>query len=375
MPIPERKQRLHVSILMAACVARTFAVCVPQTAGPPSSARLKVWSYETGECLLELFRVVDLAEQRSWQTRKHKFVLVHLPRWQSWWASSGVLGEEAITFAPSEYAQREKAARDAVAFTALPFTHQEYVVSMRGAITILLHACAFNPHSQAKRLAAKQTLRAMLFAGLPTQMDALRQRVLPHEALGHCSVGADANGICAHLQDSWAALGDGDAINVDVLVSFLAHCSIQEAACPATRQALRTAVAFLTETLKSAVLEKGTGDVALLRTDDPTRVNKWRRIDEDVRGHVVRHGVVTAGSSSAYLRSLGGASAKSGSRWEEKELLCAQSAAWLTAASARCLHVAVDGRRLGAPAKEHEVYAVYEPTTNVAWWCQPVVRA
>ena len=74
----------------------------------------------------------------------------------------------------------------------------------------------------------------------------------------------------------------------------------------------------------------------------------------------------------ARLVGIGGSTA---SKWDEKEALKYQAACWKLCEQAGCsLSVALDGKRLGQPAEETEVFAAWVWPQEVAFWLPPMVQ-
>ena len=118
-------------------------------------------------------------------------------------------------------------------------------------------------------------------------------------------------------------------------------------------------------------------DCKLDKDDLLQGASKRMRIDETYKEELVQNRILEGRAKSAQQasRSEGLYSGWSGTvdRWQHRFLL--QYALTLRSKfqSQRCLTVVSDGKRLGQPREETNLYQVYAPSLSLAGWLPPVV--
>ena len=86
---------------------------------------------------------------------------------------------------------------------------------------------------------------------------------------------------------------------------------------------------------------------------------KWRRVDEDLKRASIFEMVMDSRADNGRdaLRLVGVAKVATAATWDERELLCYQAACWQACSSLRAISVSLDGKRVGQPAEETDVFA------------------
>ena len=97
---------------------------------------------------------------------------------------------------------------------------------------------------------------------------------------------------------------------------------------------------------------------------------KRRRICEDYKMAISEHMLVQHRASNVHAaaRSGGMCAASTAARWEVERNLCYRDASRKLGPSCWAVHVSIDGKRLGVPQQETEIYAAYTWPCDLACW-------
>jgi hypothetical protein len=140
--------------------------------------------------------------------------------------------------------------------------------------------------------------------------------------------------------------------------------------CDAVNAFLQDILGELCATVEGSVAKVGHSDLKRAKRADPSAA-KRRRTDED-------HKRLTLATSAARRTSaasvvLADESAKPGAArcWAEAELCRLQSAGWAHFRDTACLTIVVDGKKLGNPSEETEVFLAVDGGTHKGMWLPP----
>ena len=293
-------------------------------------------------------------------------------------ASACSFDAEAIVL-PSRKSVQARKRMQVIEFTEHPLEpREEWLISTPGvAVVTMLIATTFR--KRAHKAAARGLLHAFfakLLGGscltshpeLQLDVPTLRQCDMFHDQADPC---------CEHMKLVFAASGnEGVAEQARAAEALLVAAPLM-AVCPATATWIKVALASLSHDIAEAIPHKACrGDALQSRAAFRDDELKRRRIDEDLKKTVctsmVLDGRADQTRDGARLVGIGGSTA---SKWDEKEALKYQAACWKLCEQAGCsLSVALDGKRLGQPAEETEVFAAWVWPQEVAFWLPPMVQ-
>lgn len=200
---------------------------------------------------------------------------------------------------------------------------------------------------------------------------------IPEHHLELCAIGA-ANGVCEHIRSFGGDLkkffGGGVSQNrrwyEDLVKVFVALRQAQWV-CGAAARWKREVAIVIAEAIDEAVADRPCSDpldIKHLRAK-----SKKRRTDIDFEMAVVRRLQVEsrASSSASFARARNDISDKTATCFDEASLRWHISSGWMSFVSCQRFALAFDASRLGEPAEETEVYALWSPCNGKAIYLAP----
>lgn len=255
------------------------------------------------------------------------------------------------------------------------YLHDEWCISTRA----LLVLCVFASQASRRRLdkARGSRLLTSILAKLVTGSVAQKAVEFPSAALLLCGARAGGRQACEHLSPLMMGMSSVGSVSPQKVLSDTMHSLFQmQCACVSARSVLQGMLSFLglrlPDQVPTAAFTSDPTQARLLDSDVPEGKRR-RRLGGDFKEFVATRVVQDgrAGSSHAFLRCDGQVTASASSPWEEKTVWEYQSAAWLTFSGSGSISIAIDGSRVGQPAREMEVCFAWENDKGVGAWCPP----
>ena len=260
-----------------------------------------------------------------------------------------------------------------------PKIRQEFTAGAAAIMYILMKG-AVKVKTNEERMRYRAMLRAFLRL-LGVDYSSLRYRI--HELMAaHCqecvTLVAQAYKFCEH--SAYVQIGIPAEEDWEALCDTINYMFLQSHTCASNTSVLKGLAAWIMQRaankFEGACEDSSNGTRAARIAAQGRRLygDKKIRIDEDFKNltTVSLHYTKSITNSASYLRSSGsGCTAASGRRWMDLHVRRSQAAAIEHYSTLRHARVAVDGCRLGKPARDTNVFLLKEPRLGTAFPLAP----
>lgn len=346
---------------MAAAHELYYIISCAATPNAGAQVRLdwKAWFHD-GTARWDLQRVTSVLSSTSGTSQQlHRWWKEKLKSLKGLWE---VLPVPAPAYIPSKRSQDATSLHHGQNRGYQDASHEVGTLSTR-ALLVFLEVTASTSRRRLLREVATSLLDQFFCAALPgSVLQDVDWRAVPEDVMSECWM-SDAMGQCHHLDICLGGLDDKEKSpqqRLRIAFSALMQQSVQCDACSSWARH------FLE--LRGGIVYDIVPQVAY--TTDPTKSERPRDIrghrvqeDEDYKRYVTSNVIRDrrAVSAGTFLRAEGHTDGRLGHKWCHKELSRYQTAAWLNAACATSVALAVDATRLGNPG---------EDTLALASWVQ-----
>ena len=274
--------------------------------------------------------------------------------------------------------QKSKRARvqrdgDADAASTNSDCRQEWVISSAGMLVRMM-VLATTSRKWLHKHAAEVYLNAFLGAMLPADCVSTHDLANVSIAIAQQCPMIHGQAHCVHMEEVLHDLRDMSAPEQYRLARALRAAGPLMPCCPAVTLWLRSVIKTIADDIDKSIEGKRNIDDAL-RVRAATQHIGRRRVDEDVKREITTSLLASgrANSSRDAARFLRISTASAASKWDENEVLVYQATCWHSCVQQKAFSVALDGKRIGQPSEETEVYACWVYPGDKAMWLPPMV--
>jgi hypothetical protein len=330
---------------------------------------------------------IDALEAGWWQAREVLTDLKQLAPGQylhKWWyfkkdviessgLALGLTADDMIKASQKSKRARLQRSGDADEACTGSDCRQEWMISSAGMLVIMM-VLATTSRKLLHKHAAEVHMNAFLGAMLPA--DCVSTHDLANVSIAIVQQCPMINGQahCLHMEELLQELRDMSAPEQYRLARALRAAGPLMPCCPAVTLWLRSIIKTIADDIDKAVEGKRNIDDALYVRAATQHIGR-RRVDEDVK-HEITTSLIASGRASNSrdaARFLRISTASAASKWDENEVLVYQATCWQSCVQQKSFSVALDGKRLGQPCEETEVYACWVYPGDKAMWLPPMV--
>jgi hypothetical protein len=255
---------------------------------------------------------------------------------------------------------------------------QDAQLTTSGVVAFLLY-CMGHLRSSVDKLRARRVLCGF-FARFqsPAMVNLIRPERISEDVRRRCPGFSDADGACLHLKGVIEALGMTDTAGATQLAAFLWDCMPLAKQCATMLVCVSVCLGSISEYITNALLA-GPDDFdasycasSAYQDSMKTKSGNARSTDADYKHHVldmVKN--KRAPTASAVIRANSGPGQKHANELEEKDCAAFAATMKLSLVNPAVLGVAFDCSRLGNPADEVLLQALFEPNKRLGGWCAP----
>lgn len=315
-----------------------------------------------------------IAHSLGWSEMLCRLVKRHKAAWQTALSHFGLAYESEIVESHRSVAARGQRGAGTNQ-DGIDCAMVEYCVSTTAATVILLQCC-MTRHKKQDREVALHVLALWFSTAIAGEAAAaMISEPPPADLCEQCEARIQGCGECSHMRSvvDAADMNSGGAPQTS-LARHLVHCySFAAGGCPALLGWLRNRVFAIADKFREHMDDIGQADP--LKAMHPRAAKRRMRVDSDFKEAVVATVVQLKRSrtSSAWLRAQGEFTSNLAAPWTEKSLCASLSASWFAFREGQVFSVAGDCSRIGKPAEETYVAAIFCPDVQRAVWAVPQV--